>query len=65
MQAPFPSNSHTYHNKRQVEDRLLFCLVLGSPSTKLPSNSNAVPAYYIESGIHFTEAVRELTASTG
>ena len=61
-QAPFPSNSHTYLNKRQVEDRLLFCLVSVSPSTKLPPNSNAVPAYYIELGIHSTEAVLELTA---
>ena len=64
-QAPFPSNSHTYHNKRQVEDRLLFYLVSVQPSTKLPSNSNAVPAYYIESEIHSTEAMLGLTASTG
>jgi len=37
-------------------------LVSVKPSTKLPSDSNVVPAHYIESVIHSTEAVRELTA---
>ena len=62
LQAPFPSNSHTYHNKKQVEDRLLFCLAHSSYMTKLQSNSNAVPANYIESENYSTEAVLVLTA---